>query len=106
MLLQKSHAPKLTTADRHQLAEMERVLNSKSLRDKVMKELCQRLHFENEYGDCIQYGLAMREWKDKYGQNPTSPEAKKEEPLYRFTGAPPPAGYERPLSHASIEDVL
>jgi hypothetical protein len=88
---------KLSPSQQKGIAEMERALNSKSVRDQVMKENCARMSLESEYGDCIRYGLEMREWQEKYGENPKSPEAQKHQVWFRPTGAPPPAGFERPL---------
>ncbi|HEY6537347.1 MAG TPA: hypothetical protein VIY08_16360 [Candidatus Nitrosocosmicus sp.] len=98
--------PKISSDQRSQLEQMERVLNSKSVTDKFIKENCMKLGPESEYGDCIRYGLAMQEWKVKYGENPTSPEAQKHHPWFKPTGSPPPVGFEKTKPRfTSLEDL-
>ena len=89
-----------------QLQDMKHFFQSKEFNDKTLKQNCAKMSPSNEYGDCIRYGLAMREWKEKYGDNPTSPEALKHVPSMPLisSGSPPPLGYEKPEEFKSQKE--
>ena len=108
---EKPEASAQVESNKEDLARMRDFFaHNKSLNDQVLKEGCARTVHTHAYGDCIRYGLQVRE----LGRNPTFAE----KPWFKETGAPPPAGYERPCNfrpefqslcgrgHVSMDEVL